>query len=145
MGSWYWIGVSVGLGVATGALLAGFVGRGRALLIGAAIAAGGAGAALGYGIGLWQSGGWIDRLGGILGGLAGALGTAPVVGGALRRGGTRGGTAALVGGAALVIAGAAWIPAVGYLEALALPALAARLRRTQPERYAGLRTLARDE
>jgi hypothetical protein len=51
----------------------------------------------------------------------------------------------LVGGAALVVAAAAWIPAVGYLEALALPALATRLRRRQPERYAGLRTLARDE
>jgi hypothetical protein len=49
----------------------------------------------------------------------------------------------LVAGAALVVAGLAWIPAVGYLEALALPALAARLRRRAPERYAGLRTLAK--
>jgi hypothetical protein len=32
---------------------------------------------------------------------------------------------------------------VGYLEALALPALALRLRRRAPERYAGLRTLAK--
>ena len=70
---------------------------------------------------------------------------AQVVAGALRRGGTRGGTGALVGGGALLLAGAAFIPVVGYLEAVALPALAARLRRTQPERYAGLRTLARDE
>jgi hypothetical protein len=145
MGSWYWIGVSVGLGAGVGVLLTGFVGRARAALIVVVIAAGGAGAALGYGIESWQTGGWIDRLGGIIGGIAGALGTAPVVGGALRRGGTRGGTATLVGGAALVVAGAAWIPVVGYLEALALPALAARLRRAQPERYAGLRTLARDE
>jgi hypothetical protein len=145
VGSWYWIGVSVGLGTAVGVLLAGFVGKPRAALIAVAIAAGGAGAALGYGIGSWQTGGWIDRLGGILGGLAGSLGTAPVVGGALRRGGTRGGTATLVGGAAIVVAGAAWIPVVGYLEALALPALAARLRQARPERYAGLRTLARDE
>jgi hypothetical protein len=36
------------------------------------------------------------------------------------------------------------VPALGYLEAVALPALAARLRRRSPERYAGLRTLARD-
>jgi hypothetical protein len=28
---------------------------------------------------------------------------------------------------------------------VALPAVAARLKRTQPETYAGLRTLARDE
>ena len=141
MGSWYWIGVSVGLGTAVGVLLAGFVGTARAALIAVAIAAGG----VGYGIGSWQAGGWIDRLGGIIGGLASSLGTAPVVGGALRRGGTRGGTATLVGGAAIVAAALAWIPAVGYLEALALPAMAARLRRARPERYAGLRTLARDE
>lgn len=145
MGSWYWIGVSVGSGTAVGVLLAGFVGSARAALIVVAIAAGGAGAALGYGIESWQAGGWIDWLGGIAGGLAGSLGAAQVVAGALRRGGTRGGTATLVGGAALVVAAAAWIPVVGYLEAVALPALAARLRRARPERYAGLRTLARDE
>ena len=51
----------------------------------------------------------------------------------------------LVSGAALVVAAAAWIPVVGYVEALALPAVAARLQKAQPERYAGLRTLARDE
>ncbi|HLX31849.1 MAG TPA: hypothetical protein VKR79_03655 [Gaiellaceae bacterium] len=144
MGSWYWVGVSVGLGAAAGVLLAGFVGRTRATVIAVAIVAGGIGAALGFGIASWQTGGWFDRLGGIAGGLAGSLGAAPVVLGALRRGGTRGGTATLVGGAALVAAGIAFVPVAGYLEALALPALAARLRRTQPERYAGLRTLARD-
>jgi hypothetical protein len=145
MGSWYWIGVSVGFGTAAGVLFAGFTGRARAALFVALIAAGAVGAALGYGVSTWQAGGWIDRLGGILGGLAGVLGAAPVVGGALRRGGTRGGTAILVGGAAIVVAAAALIPAVGYLEVVALPALATRLRRTRPERYAGLRTLARDE
>jgi hypothetical protein len=67
-----------------------------------------------------------------------------VVGGTLRRGGTRGGTAALVGLAALGLAALALIPVVGYLEAVALPALAARARRRRPERYAGLRSLARD-
>ena len=36
-----------------------------------------------------------------------------------------------------------WWPAV-LLAAVALPVLAARLRRTQAERYAGLRSLARD-
>ena len=64
--------------------------------------------------------------------------------GALRRGGTRGGTAALVALAALVVAVLALIPGVGYLEALALPALGARIRRRGGERYAGLRILARD-
>jgi len=144
VGSWYWIGVSVGLGAAAGVLLAGFVGKTRALALAVVIAAGGIGAALGFGVASWQTGGWIDRLGGIAGGLLGSLGAVPVVLGALRRGGTRGGTATLVAGAALVAAGIAFVPVAGYLEALALPALAARLRRTQPERYAGLRTLARD-
>jgi hypothetical protein len=36
----------------------------------------------------------------------------------------------------------ALIPLVGFLEFLALPLLAVRMRRRQPERYAGLRTLA---
>jgi hypothetical protein len=38
----------------------------------------------------------------------------------------------------------AFIPLVGYLEAVALPVLGARLRRREPARYAGLRSLARD-
>jgi hypothetical protein len=38
----------------------------------------------------------------------------------------------------------ALVPLLGYVEAVALPALAARLRRRSPETYAGLRTLARD-
>ena len=42
------------------------------------------------------------------------------------------------------LAGLALIPGAGYLEAVALPALAARLRRSQADRYAGLRSLARD-
>jgi hypothetical protein len=50
----------------------------------------------------------------------------------------------LVGLAAVVTAGLAFVPALGYLEAVVLPALALRLRRREPERYAGLRTLARD-
>lgn len=145
MGSWYWIGVSAGLGAGIGVLVAGAVGAARSVLLASAAAAALAGAALGFGIDEWQPGGWADVVAGAAGGLLGLLGAAQVVGGALRRGGTRGGTATLVGGAALVIAGAAFIPAVGYLEAVALPALATRLRRTRPERYAGLRTLARDE
>ena len=47
--------------------------------------------------------------------------------------------AILIGVAALAL-----VPFLGYLEALALPAFSARASRRQPERYAGLRTLARD-
>ena len=50
----------------------------------------------------------------------------------------------IVAGVAAGIAALAFVPVLGYLEAVLLPILAVRLRRTQPERYAGLRTLARD-
>ena len=135
MGSWYWIGVCVGLGTAAGVLVAGVAAR--IVLLALAIAAG-AGLAIGLVVG-----GWGDGIGGLVGGLAGSLGAAQVVRGALRRGGTVAGTALLVGGAALLAAGLAWVPIVGYLEAIVLPGIAARLRRRQPERYAGLRTLAK--
>jgi hypothetical protein len=137
MGAWYWIGVSAGLGAAAGVLVAGFAVR-AAVVLAAVVGAG-----LGYAIDAWQPGSWGDVAAGAVGGLLAALGAAVIVRGALRRGGTRGGTAILVAGAALVAAGLAWAPAVGYLEAVLLPAFAARLRRRQPERYAGLRTLAK--
>ena len=140
MGGWYWIGVSVGFGAAGGILVAGFAAR--VILAAVAIAAV-IGLGLGYAVDVWQPGSWGDLVGGAAGGLTGALGATQIVRGALRRGGTAGGTAALVAVAALVAAGLAFIPAVGYLEALALPVLAARLRRRSPERYAGLRTLAK--
>jgi hypothetical protein len=47
-------------------------------------------------------------------------------------------------GIAFAAAAIALIPAVGFVEAVAVPALAVQLRRKQPERYAGLRTLAKD-
>jgi hypothetical protein len=69
---------------------------------------------------------------------------AVVVSGALRRGGTRGGLALIVTGIAIGLAGLSFVPLAGYVVALAVPVLALRLRRTQSERYAGLRTLAKD-
>lgn len=137
MGAWYWIGVSAGLGAAIGVLVAGFAARGAAI-VGLL-----AGAGVGYAIHAWQPGSWADIVAAALGGALAGLGAAVIVRGALRRGGTRGGTAILVAGAALVAAGLAFVPVAGYLEALALPVFAARLRRRQPERYAGLRTLAK--
>jgi len=144
MGGWYWIGVCVGLGAAVGVLLAGLGGTARAALPVAGVLAAALGAGLGYGFDGRQPGGWGDIVGGALGGLAGALGAVQVVRGAQRRGGTRGGTALLVAGGAIVVAALAWVPALGYVEALALPWLAARIRKRAPERYAGLRSLARD-
>jgi hypothetical protein len=145
VGTWYWIGVSLGLGIAVGVLVAGAVGTVRHALIASVVVAVVAGAAIGFGLDEWQPGGWGDIVAGAVGALVGLISAAQLVEGALRRGGTRGGTGTLVGGGALVLAGAAFIPVVGYLEAVVLPGLAGRLRRSQPERYAGLRTLARDE
>ena len=105
----------------------------------AAVAAAASGAAVGYAIG-----GWHEAVAGGVGGVLGGGALAGVVAGTLRRGGTRGGTAMLVGLGALALAALALIPAVGYLEAVALPAVGWRARRRRGERYAGLRTLARD-
>src|SRR5437764_1187649 len=74
---------------------------------------------------------------------AGAAGTS-LAAGTLRRGGTTAGTGILVGLIGLGVAALALVPFLGYLEAAALPVVARRARRLEPERYAGLRTLARD-
>src|SRR5437763_1252013 len=81
---------------------------------------------------------------GAAGGILGGLGAVQIVRGALRRGGTTSGTGILVALAGVGVAALALIPVVGYVEAVGLPAFAARLRKRAPERYAGLRTLARD-
>jgi hypothetical protein len=135
MGGWYTIGILAGLGAAFGVLAAGLVPR----FVVAAIAA----LAAGVLVGLLVFG-WPEAIAGAVGGVLGSLGATPVVSGALRRGGTRGGTALLVGAFALVVAALAFVPVLGYLEAAALPALGRRLRRREPDRHAGLRTLARD-
>jgi len=135
MGSWYTIGLLAGVGAALGVLAAGLFPRLAAAALGAA--------AVAVGIGFARFD-WDEAVAGAVGGVLGALGATIIVTGALRRGGTRGGTAVLVGLAAVVTAGLAFVPALGYLEAVVLPALALRLRRREPERYAGLRTLARD-
>jgi hypothetical protein len=135
MGSWYTIGLLAGVGAALGVLAAGLFPRLVAAALGAAVVA------VGIGFARFD---WDEAVAGAVGGVLGALGATIIVTGALRRGGTRGGTAVLVGLAAVVTAGLAFVPALGYLEAVVLPALALRLRRREPERYAGLRTLARD-
>jgi hypothetical protein len=139
VGDWYWIGVTVGLGVACGIALAGALGRARLGVLAAALLGAGAGLAIGFGFFDWD-----EATGGGLGGLAGALGVAQVVRGALARGGTRAATGALVAGVAVVCAGLAFVPVLGYAEALAAPLLGLRLRRRGGARYAGLRILARD-
>lgn len=135
MGGWYWIGVAAGVGAALGVLSIGVL-RDVRFALPLAVAAG---AAVG-----WLVADWAAVIAGAVGGVLGAIGASPTVRGALARGGTRGGTAVLVAGAALVIAALSFVPIVGYLLALALPVLGVRLRRRQGERHAGLRILARD-
>jgi hypothetical protein len=135
VGDWYTIGILVGLGAAIGLAATGVLRRAVAGLVVAVVAA----VAIGLVFGQWD-----EAVGGAVGAVCGAIGSGPLVRGALRRGGTRGGTALLLAVAALVGAALAFVPVVGYLEALAVPALGARLRARTPERHAGLRSLARD-
>jgi hypothetical protein len=139
MWEWYRIGVAVGIGAGAGVTAAAWLGRTRtgaliAVLIGAAI-----GVVVGFALDNWT-----EAVGGAVGGVLGGLGGASLAAGTLRRGGTKVGTGILIGLVGLGLAALALVPFVGFLEAAALPAVARRSRRLEPERYAGLRTLARD-
>src|SRR5690242_7072138 len=112
MGSWYWIGVCAGLGIAVGVLLAAVFAGTRVGLTAALVLAAGAGVAIGFALGQWD-----EALGGGVGGVLGAIGAAQLVTGTIRRGGGRFGIAVFVGLAAFGLAAIAWIPIVGYLEA----------------------------
>jgi hypothetical protein len=139
MGDWYTIGLALGLGAALGVLFAGLLSAtplGRAAAI---VLAGGAGAVAGA-----MTDDWTELAAGAAGGVVAGAAAVVIVAGALRRGGTRGGLALIVAAVAVGLAALAFVPVAGYLEALALPVLAVRLRRSQAEKYAGLRSLARD-
>src|SRR3954451_3424975 len=138
-GELYRIGLAAGLGAGAGVLLAGLLASSRVGLVVALAAAADVGVVIGLAIQNWD-----EALAAALGGLAGAAGASQVVQGTLRRGGTRGGTALLVGLGGIAIAALALIPVVGYLTAVGVPVLGARLRRGGEGRYAGLRILARD-
>lgn len=135
MGSWYWIGVCAGVGSALGVLAVAVLRDLRVALLVTLVSAAAAG---------WVLAEWAGAIAGAAGGALGAVGASPTVRGALARGGTRAGTALLVGSAALVIAALSFVPVLGYLLALALPVLGLRARRRAGERHAGLRILARD-
>lgn len=141
MGWWYWIGVSAGFGAAVGVFVSGLPFR-RTLPVVVVVAV--VGGLVGLLVAGPHRGHWSDVAAGAIGCLAAYLGAAVIVAGAFKRGGTRLGLAVIMFGIAFIAAGIALIPVVGYLEAAVLPALAYRLRRMQPERYAGLRTLAKD-
>jgi hypothetical protein len=138
MGSWYDIGLILGLDVGGGVIAAGALAR---TLVGMLVG-GAAAAVVGVALGV-VAGGTLPPIAGAVGGAAGLLGAAQVVRGALRRGGTDAGTAAIVGIAGLALAALALVPVLGYVEGVVVPLLGYRIRRRAARRYAGLRTLAK--
>ena len=139
MTDWYTVGLFAGLGVAVGIAVVGVIGGRRIASLAPLIAA-----VLGVALGLVLAD-VEEAVAGGLGGVLGAFGSAQLVSGALSRGGTR-----LATGFFFVVLGAvfvallALVPVVGYVVAIAVPALGLRMRRRAGKRYAGLRTLARD-
>jgi hypothetical protein len=138
VGSWYTIGLCLGLGLGlsvaiTGILGSNVVGIGAAAVIGAVV-----GGAIGLGIGETA-----ETIAGAVGGALGALSAAVAVLGALRRGATRFGVGAYMGALGALICLLALVPLAGYVLAVALPLLAVRMRGRQAARFAGLRSLAK--
>jgi hypothetical protein len=138
MGAWYWIGVTLGLGVAVGLLAAGALAAWKHGLIASVLGA----LLVGVVVGLLLRG-WLGVPGALAGAVIGALSASIIARGALRRGGTPGGTAFIVVAASIAIGALAWVPVAGYLVAVLMPVVAVRRARQEPERYAGLRTLAK--
>jgi hypothetical protein len=138
VGSWYTIGLCLGLGLGLSVAITGILGS-NVLGIGAAAIVG---AALGGTIGL-LIGETPEMIAGAIGGVLGALSAAAVVVGALRRGATRFGVGAYMGALGVLVCLVALVPLAGYVLAVALPLLAARMRGRQAARFAGLRTLAK--
>jgi hypothetical protein len=138
VGSWYTIGLCLGLGLGLSVAITGILGS-NVIGIGAAAIVG---AILGGAIGL-LIGDTAETVAGAIGGVLGALSAAAVVVGALRRGATRFGVAAYMGALGVLICLVALIPIAGYALVIALPLLAARMRGRQAARFAGLRTLAK--
>ena len=138
MGGWYTIGLVLGLGLAMGLVVAGVLvanraGIGVSVLLGALF-----GVLTGVLVGDAP-----EIVAGGIGGALGALSASVVVTGALKRGATRSGVVAYLAAISLLVALLAFVPVLGYAEAVALPLLAMRLRGRQATRYAGLRTLAK--
>jgi hypothetical protein len=138
VGSWYTIGLCLGLGLGLSVAITGILGA-NVLGIGAAAIVG---AVLGGAIGL-LIGDIPETIAGVIGGVLGALAAAAVVVGALRRGATRFGVGAYMGAVGVLVCLVALVPIAGYALAVVLPLLAARMRGRQAARFAGLRTLAK--
>jgi hypothetical protein len=138
VGSWYTIGLCLGLGLGLSVAITGILGS-NVLGIGASAVVG---AVLGGAIGL-LIGETEETVAGAVGGVLGALAAATAVVGALRRGATRFGVGAYMGALGALVCLVALVPIAGYLLAVALPLLAVRMRGRRAARFAGLRTLAK--
>jgi hypothetical protein len=138
VGSWYTVGLCLGLGFGLSVAITGILGT-NVLGIGAAAVVG---AVLGVAIGL-AIGDTAETVAGAIGGVLGALSAAAVVIGALRRGATRFGVGAYMGALGALVCLVALVPVAGYVLAVVLPVLAARMRGRQAARFAGLRSLAK--
>jgi hypothetical protein len=138
VGDWYEIGVALGLGLAAGLLLAGALAGWRYGLVVSVVGA----LAVGVAAGLLVKG-WLGLPGSLLGAVIGAVSASIIARGALRRGATPGGTAFLIASASIAVGLLALVPVAGYVLAVLVPALAARRARNEPDRHAGLRTLAK--
>jgi hypothetical protein len=123
---WYWLGVSAGLGVA-GGTAAGWIEAARALVLGALAFAFAAlvGIFVAFFVAPWGPAIWAAA--------------ATLAWLAFRRLGRAAFPAAVLAFAAL-----AFVPLVGYVEAVAAPVVGERLRRRAAAKYAGLRVLAKD-
>jgi hypothetical protein len=137
VGAWYTIGVALGWGLGVGVILSGVLGVSARGLVVAAVLAAAVGAAFMLPLGTAQA------IAGGVGGIVGAVTASVAVRGALRRGATRRGVAAYMAGIGLLLIVLGGVPVLGYVEAVVLLVLAARMRTREPERHAGLRTLAK--
>jgi hypothetical protein len=138
VGSWYTIGLCLGLGLGISVAITGILGS-NVFGIGVSAVIG---ASLGAAIGLLIAG-TPETVAGVVGGVLGALAAAVAVTGALRRGATRFGVGAYLGAVGVLVCLLALVPLAGYALAVALPLLAVRMRGRQAARFAGLRTLAK--
>jgi hypothetical protein len=123
---WYWLGVALGLGIAAGIPgLPREEGRGRTFAV--AMATG------------------VAVVTGVIAALAVVWAVfATIVGVAIGVFSFRHLARAAVPAASLAVAALAFVPVLGYLEAVLAPLLGDRLRRRASGRYAGLRVLAKD-
>ncbi len=137
MGAWYTIGVALGSGIGLGVIASGLLAVStRGLVVAALLAAA-------VSVAVTIAFDWMYVVAGVAGAIVGAVSASVVVRGALRRGGTRLGVAGYMALAGVVLILLAAVPIVGYVELVAIPLLAVRMRGREPERHAGLRTLAK--